>query len=87
MYIVVFKNVSGSVSNGVITWSCFTNKDQFDNWWLNSKNAKNWYKIVEEGVTEQRAIDLCSTPKAKIAAAASDFGELLQLISPDSATH
>jgi hypothetical protein len=67
MYIVVFRNVSGSISNGVITWTCFEDKEQFNNWWLNSKNAKNWYEIVEEGVTEQRAIKLSSSLESRLA--------------------
>jgi len=91
MYIVVFRNVSGGVSNGVITWTCFQDKDQFNNWWLNSKNAKNWYEIVEEGITEQRAIELSSSPESGlagllgVATAISEIEGSLQ--SLDSAAH
>ena len=88
----MFRNVSGSISNGVITWNRFENKKQFDNWWLNCKNVKNWYEIVEEGVTEQRAIELSSSLESRLAGlqgasrALSELEDPLQIIS-DSTAH
>ena len=54
MYNVVFRNISGSTSDGVITWTAFRDKAYFDEW--NDEKMKAWYQVVEEGVSQERAI-------------------------------
>ena len=79
MHNVVFRNISGSISDGVITWSSFKSKVDFDKW--NDQKMKSWYQVVEEGVSQERAIDLCSTPEATQAVVVSkmmEVGELLR---------
>jgi len=81
-YNVVFKNISEGTHTGVITWSSFKNKEEFDEWY--DEKMKSWYKIVAEGVTSDRAIQLCSTPEANQAALLAtgrEIGKLADSIS------
>lgn len=62
MYIVVFRNISGSTADGAITWTGYQSKEDFDQWY--DEKMQSWYEVVEEGVTRKRALELCSSPKA-----------------------
>lgn len=79
MYRVVFRNTSGSVSTGTITWSSFTDKQAFKEWYNQKMQA--WYEVMEEDVTEERAIKLCSTPEATHAVLVSGLREIDELLS------
>ena len=79
MYIVVFRNISDTISRGCITWTDYKSKEQFDK--MNTGNMLLWYEVVEEGVTRERAQELCSTPAAKTAADLHEIGESLQIAS------
>jgi len=62
MYNVVFRNTTGGqYSDGAITWSTFQSKEDFNNWY--DAKLKSWYQVVEQGVTQERALELCSTPE------------------------
>ena len=78
MYNVVFKNTSGSISDGVITWTSFVSKAHFDEWY--NEKMKDWYKIVREGVSEEQAIELCSSTKATLAVLISELKELVGVV-------
>ena len=81
MYNVVFRNISGSTSSGAITWSTFKSKaafDDFDEW--NDQKMKSWYQVVEEGVSPERAVELCSTPEATRAVVVSKMREVGELL-------
>lgn len=79
MYHVVFRNTSGSTSHGVITWSSFNSEADFEQW--HTGKMKQWYAVVERGVTEERAIELCSTPEATAIAMVSQIRELGAVLS------
>ena len=56
---------------GVITWTPFTSKKDFDEW-FNTIGKKD-QEVVEEGISEERAIELCqTTPLRSYVAAAID---------------
>lgn len=57
---VVFRNITKGQCEGVITWSAFDSEDCFCEWY--DEKMKSWYEVVEKDVTEDRAIELCSTP-------------------------
>ena len=74
MYNVVFRNISGSTSDGAITWGSHKDKAHFDAWY--DEKMMTWYQVVEEGVSQERAIELCSTPEATAAVVVSKLREL-----------
>ena len=76
MYNVVFKNISGSTSDGVITWSTYKSKAHFDQWY--DDKMKGWYQVVEEGVSQEKAVELCSLPEATEAVVVSKLRKLGQ---------
>ena len=78
MYNVVFRNISGSTSDGAITWTSFKSKAVFDEW--NDRKMKIWYQVVEEGVSQEQAVELCSTPEATRAVVVSKMREVVELL-------
>jgi hypothetical protein len=54
---------------GIITWTSFASKKDFDEWYTEERRAHQ--EVVEEGISEERAVELtCSTPlKCRLAAA------------------
>ena len=80
-YIVVHRTIAECVSTGAITWTSYDSKEKYDEW--NDEKMKSWYEIVAEGVTSEQAVELCSSPEAKINVILSDirkFQERLQYI-------
>ena len=75
MYNVVFQTKVGT-SQGAVTWSTFKDQNFFDNWY--NQKMKSWYEVLTQGVTKEHAIELCSTPQAKLAAVISQLRELGQ---------
>jgi hypothetical protein len=63
MHIVVFRTIADCASKGAVTWSSFMNKEAFDEWY--DQKMQDWYEVVDQGVTKERAIELCSSPEAK----------------------
>jgi hypothetical protein len=57
MYYVVFK----SPTSGVMTWTTFTDEVNFSSHYPTSE-TKQAAGIIAEDVTEERALELCSTP-------------------------
>lgn len=55
MYLVVFKTLQGKFA-GAITRAEFNDKPTFDQW---HDNVKDIFEVVEEGVTKERADELC----------------------------
>lgn len=79
MYNVVFRTIKpGSTHMGVITWSSFESKAHFEEW--NNAKMKSWYRVVEEGVSQERAVELCSTPEATSAVLAACQREMLSAL-------
>lgn len=78
-YNVVFKNTSGSILNGVTTWTSFESKDAFNKWY--DKKMKKWYEVVEENVSQDRAIELCSTPEANTAVVVSHLKKISEIFA------
>lgn len=74
MYNVVFRNIVECSTEGVLTWSTFQDKNHFDGWYVESMRSQ--YEVVEEGVTQDRAIELCSSPEAGLMLMASQFRKL-----------
>jgi len=82
MYNVVFRNIVECATEGAITQTSFESKKHFDEWY--DEKMRSWYEVVEQGVTEERATELCSSPEATQFALLSILrkaNELLQRIS------
>lgn len=75
MYNVVFQTKVGT-SQGAVTWSTFEDQKSFENWY--DQKMKDWYEVLTQGVTRERAIELCSTPQARLTAVISQLRELSQ---------
>ena len=76
-YIVVFKNVSQDDFDGVITWTPYADKAEFNRY---QAQMREQYQVVEEDVSRERAIQLCSTPEATSAAILAKLRELNNFI-------
>ena len=79
MYNVVFKTIAECTHKGVITWTSFESKEYFYKWY--DEKMQSWYKVVDEGVTKERAIELCSSPEADLAVLITTVRELGELLS------
>ncbi|MFZ2975755.1 MAG: hypothetical protein WA055_04000 [Candidatus Moraniibacteriota bacterium] len=44
--------------SGVITWTSFVDKQHFDNWLVANPNVTARQEVVEEGITQERALEL-----------------------------
>src|SRR3989344_3266481 len=67
-YIVALRQTEGSHA-GIITWSAFRDRAHFNAWMKAGEN--NGEEVVEEGITEARALELCmQTPPLAYARAA-----------------
>ena len=64
MYYVVIRTRGGNTP-GAMTWTSFKDKVAFNAW--NNEKMRSWYEVVEEGVTQKRAIELCSSLEATMA--------------------
>jgi hypothetical protein len=72
-YIVAFRGISSTNGyKGVITWTPYADKAEFDAWW--AKQDKTLQEVVEEGITSERAVELTlSTPiQSRLNAAVMD---------------
>lgn len=59
---------------GVVTWTTFDSKEHFDEWFSN--HQKITQRVVEEGISKERAIELVrQTPAACRIAAAMENGK------------
>ncbi|MFA6365172.1 MAG: hypothetical protein WCW78_02110 [Candidatus Paceibacterota bacterium] len=65
-YNVVFKTIAECTHVGVITWTSFQSKEYFDQWY--DEKMRGWYEVVDEGVSEARAMQLCASDEATLAA-------------------
>lgn len=78
-YIVVFKNISDSSSHGVFTWTDYDNKEEFQEM-MTHPNMKAWYEVVEEDVTQERALELCKSPEAFNALLSSETRKMKEAV-------
>jgi hypothetical protein len=55
----------------VITWTSFESKEAFDKWWAENEEVRKRERVVEKGISQERAVELADqTPIAcRIAAA------------------
>jgi ABC-type uncharacterized transport system YnjBCD substrate-binding protein len=58
MYNVVFENRNGNHKD-VITWGTHESKEAFEEWY--SEEIKKRYKIIANGVSRERALEICSS--------------------------
>jgi hypothetical protein len=58
MYIVVLETIAHCHHKGVITWTSYTDKKAFEKWY--TQDMQSLYKVVNEGVTTEEAIQICS---------------------------
>jgi hypothetical protein len=80
MYIVVFRARQGN-HIGVVTWTSFSSKEAFDLW--HDAEMRDWYDVVAEGVSSDKAVELCSSPEstqAVIAAGHREIGGILEQV-------
>jgi hypothetical protein len=75
-YIVVFaytKEAGGY--EGIVVWTCFSSKEDFEKWY--TEDLKKYKRVIAEGVTAERAVELVrQTPRAcRIAAALQEATE------------
>jgi len=78
VYNVVFRTIAVCSSRGAITWVSFKDKKYFNEWY--DEKMRGWYEVVDQGVSRECAIELCSTPEAKIAVAAYGLKKLNKLL-------
>ncbi len=78
MYNVVFRTITECTTKGAITWSSFESKGDFDTRY--GEKMRGWYEVVDQGVTKERAIELCFSPEAKQAAVLSKMREIGELL-------
>lgn len=64
MYNVVFRNISSQTNRGAITRTSFDDKDYFDKWY--DEDMRKFFDIVAEGVTSEKAVEICSSPESNI---------------------
>jgi hypothetical protein len=65
MHNVVLVCTAESAYKGTTTWTSFTDKDCFKRW---VEEAPRLYRVLEEGVSVERAVELCSTKEATLKA-------------------
>lgn len=75
-YNVVFRTLIGK-SCGAITRTSFESKEAFDAWF--SPKLRGWYEVVEEGVTDERGEELCTSPEANRAVMVCGFRQISEL--------
>ncbi len=72
-YLVAFRGTEAAGGfKGIVTWTAFTSKEDFDKWCAREgKKSLEKAGILEEGITEDRAVELTkSTPiESRITAA------------------
>lgn len=78
MYTVVFRDIFDGPSKGAITYTLFKSKEEFDKWY--DDKMRTWYEVVEEGVTQERAQKLCSSPQAQLAVVVSSLREITNFL-------
>lgn len=62
-YIVTLRGKRGSGANcGVVNWTHFPTKEEFDRWF--DDKVKALYELVEEGITQERAQELCQSSRS-----------------------
>lgn len=74
MYNVVFRTIVACNSRGAITWTSFKSKEEFNKW--DDEKMRSWYQVVAEGVSDEQAIEFCSTPEAIAAIVAYELRKL-----------
>lgn len=76
-YNVCFESLTSS-RRGVRTWSTFDSKKDFDSCFADHLHTK--YRVVEEGISSERCLELCSTPEANSAVMAAGMRETSELL-------
>lgn len=79
MYNVVFRTIIKCATEGAITWSSFETQEDFERWY--DEKMRSWYEVVEQNVSEARAVELCSSPEATSAVLFSHIRELAEILS------
>lgn len=82
-YIVAFRNTKETGAyEGVITWTCFENKEKFDAWF--TKDLREKYQVVDEDISEEEAVELVrKTPlTCRIAVSIDEDLKLLGAVPP-----
>lgn len=82
MYNVVFENIGKGTHTGVISWSSFSSKAEFDQWY--DEKMRNLYWVVEGGVSDERAIEICSrlsSENAVVQAWLREMNEAMETVS------
>ncbi len=74
MYNVVFRTIMVCETQGAVTWTSFVSKADFETWY--DKTMRSQVEVVEQGVTENRAMEVChSLNKGKAALALYEKNE------------
>ncbi len=60
----MFRTIDGEYK-GAVTWTTFESEEKFIDWYDEGKSSL--CEIVDQGVSCERAIELCSTPEASSA--------------------
>lgn len=72
MYNVVFKIISENAVEDSLVCTSFKNKEEFEAWYDDEMRSE--YTVFEEDVSDARATELCTYPKAKFL----DFAAYIQ---------
>jgi len=73
MYNVVFRNIAEHSIVGAITWVLFKDKESFDKQY--NEKTRKLYEVIEQDISKERAVKLCSVPVAALVVVAFKLRE------------
>jgi len=73
MYNVVFRTITERSITGAITWIPFRDIENFNKQY--SEKMREWYEVIEQNVSKERAVKLCSIPVAALVVVAFKLRE------------
>ena len=79
MYNVVMRTIAPDNYRGVITWTSFPTEEEFNRWY--DSKMQSWYEIVAKGVSEERALEICSSPESTLTAMTAELRNIEEALS------
>jgi len=73
MYNVVFRTIAECSIAGAITWVPFKDKENFNKQY--NEKMREWYEVIEQDVSKERAIKLCSNAEMALVVVTSKLRE------------
>ena len=73
MYNVVFRTITERSITGAITWIPFRDIENFNKQY--SEKMREWYEVIEQNVSKERAVKLCSNVETTLVVVTSKLRE------------